>query len=337
MKKIIVKAIGLILVFYTSYFSFTTTVSAQRSIPLMVMPARQEMEVEPGEKKAITLNFYNQSDDPVSGFFKAADFIVEDEKGTPRLIENPADAPTRFAASKWFTLFYDRASLPAHDKVSLQVTIDVPADARPGGRYVAVFFEQGSTVPQATGSQDEAGVGTTSRIAGLTYIKVKGPITEKSLVSRFFTPFFFEYGPIEIATDILNRGDYHVNPNGVISMVNMFGGVVDQKKLKSQNIFPDTSRTYKNELGTKWMIGRYKIDLAASYGSQGQALTAGTYVWIFPWRVAAAVILMLVVIYIALSNLFKGLSQKESSLEQELEQEKAEIEKLKDALRKKRE
>lgn len=337
MKKNIVRLSALMIVIYASCFALSNGVAAQTSIPLMVMPARQEIEVTPGERTTINLNFYNQSDDPISGFFKSSDFIVEDSKGTPRLIENPEDAPTKFAASSWFTLFYDRATLPAHDKVSLQVTIDVPSDARPGGRYVAVFFEQGSNIPQSLGAQEEAGVGTTSRIAALVYMKVAGPITEKSLVSRFFAPFFFEYGPIKVTTDILNRGDYHVKPNGVVSMTNLFGGLTDQKTIEAQNIFPDTSRTYETELGTKWMIGRYRIDLAGSYGTQGQALTASSYVWVFPWRVAVAVILTLAIIFISLSNLFKGISSKETTLEEELEKEKAEIEKLKEALRKKRE
>lgn len=325
------------LIIYTSYFSFATSVSAQASIPLMVMPSRQEITVDPGEKKVLNVNFYNQGDDPISGFFRTADFIVEDEKGTPRLIENPADAPTKFAASNWFSLFYDRASLPAHDRVSLQATIDVPVDARPGGRYVAIFFEQGSNIPQALGGSEEVGMGTSARIASLVYIKVNGPITEKSLISRFFIPFFFEYGPVNVTSDILNRGDYHVSPNGVVTMVNMFGGVVDQKKIKTQNIFPDTSRTYKTDLGSKWMAGRYKVDLTASYGENGQVMTASTYVWVFPWRVATAILLTLIIAYIALTNLFKNLSVKESTLEQELEKEKIEIEKLKEALRKKRE
>lgn len=336
-KNVVIKFLIAILVLYSSYFSFVTTAQAQTSIPLMVMPARQEITVDPGEQKVITLNFYNKSDDPITGFFQAADFIVENNNGTPRLFDNPADAPSKYAASNWFTLFYDRATLPAHDKVSLQTTINVPLDANPGGRYVAVFFEQGANIPQALGGSEEVGVGTSSRIASLVYIKVNGPITEKSLVSRFFVPFFFEYGPIKVETDILNRGDYHVKPNGVITMSNVFGGVVDQAQLDSQNIFPDTSRGYENELGAKWMAGRYKIDLTASYGEQGQALTASTYVWVFPWRVAAAVLLALIIVYIALSNLFRNLSTKETNLEKELEKEKIEIEKLKEALRKKRE
>jgi hypothetical protein len=320
--------------FFIFLFGYSAKTHAQSILPLMVMPSRNEIEVTPGEKAYLNISFYNQSDDPVSGFFKTADFIVEDNKGTPRLIENPEEAPTKFAASNWFSLFYDRATLPAHDKVSLQTTIDIPADAHPGGRYVAVFFEQGSIIPKAAGTPEEAGLGTSSRIASLVYIKVKGPITEKALISRFFAPSFFEYGPIKITADILNRGDYHIAPRGIVSLTNMFGGLVDQKSLKEQNIFPDVSRTFENELGTKWMAGRYKIDLTGAYGNQGQVLAASIYVWVFPWRVATAAILTLIIIILIISKFYKNFVVKESSLEEELTREKTEIEKLKDQLRK---
>jgi len=326
-----------VIIIYSSFFSLGSPVLAQSSIPLMVMPARQEIEVDPGETTAITVNFYNQSNSPISGFFKTADFIVEDNQGTPKLIENPSDAPSKYSASSWISFLYDRATLPSNDKVSLQATIKVPEDAHPGGRYVAVFFEQATNIGLSTKNSDDVGMGTSSRIASLTYIKVKGPTSEKAFISRFFAPFFFEYGPIKLTVDIINRGDYHITPNALITMSNMFKSPVDQKTIKPKNIFPETSRTYEIELGKKWMAGRYKIDFSGSYGTKGQALATSAYVWVFPWKAGAAIILTLAVIYLILSNLFKNVINKEIDLEKEIEKEKTEIEKLKQALRRKKE
>lgn len=328
------KIISLTTIFSFLFLLFGSMVQAQSTLPLMVMPARQEIEVEPGEKVYLNTAFYNKSDDPVSGFFKTADFIVEDNQGTPKLFENIDQAPPKFAASNWFELFYDRVTLPAHDRVQLQTTINVPLDAKPGGRYVAIFFEQGGITPKTTNNPEEAGLGVASRIASLIYLKIKGPITEKAIVSRFFAPYFFEYGPVKIETDIMNKGDYHISPNGVISMTNMFGGVIDQKRLEGKNIFPETLRTFKSEVGTKWMAGRYKVSLLGSYGSTGQVIESSIYVWVFPWRVAAAVILSVIITIIIISRLYRNLIVKETTLEEELAREKSEIDKLKEQLRK---
>ncbi len=333
MKKIILAIFVFVFLFLSSSIYHLGSVNAQASIPLVVMPARNEIEVAPGEKTAITISFYNQSDDPVSGFFKKADFIVEDAHGTPKFIESAEEAPAKYSASRWLTLPYDRATLPAHDKVMIQADIQVPSDAKAGGRYTAVFFQQGNILPKQTNAE-EIGSGTNLRIASLIYIKVKGPVTEKALISRFFVPSFFEYGPIKVTTDILNRGDYHVTPRVSLSLTNSFGGSVDQKLFKIQNIFPETSRNYLTELGTKWMMGRYKISLSGSYGENGQALTAESYVWVFPWRVALAVILTIIIVIIIANKLYKNIVVKETTLEEELKKEHEEIEKLKSQLRK---
>lgn len=326
-----IKQFLIIFILYTGYLLLNTSVFAQSSIPLVVMPARNEIEVSPGEKTAITISFYNQSNDPVSGFFKKADFIIEDAQGSPRFIENPEDAPAKYSSSRWLTLPYDRATLPAHDKVMIQVDIQVPNDAKAGGRYTAIFFQQGNILPKQT-YDEEIGSGTNLRIASLIYIKVKGPITEKALISRFFIPSFFEYGPIKVTTDILNRGDYHITPRVSLSLTDVFGGLVDQKLLKVLNIFPDGSRNYIDELGAKWMIGRYKVNLSGAYGDNGQALTATRYVWVFPWKVALAVVLIVIIMVYIVKKIYKNIVVKESSLEKELKKEHEEIEKLKSQL-----
>ncbi len=309
-------------------------VFAQSVLPLTVAPARQEITINPGEGSAVNIRFYNFSEAPVSGIVRIADFIVDNSQGAPRIIEDVNQLSPRFSAQTWLNIPYDRITIAAADKVSLQAKITVPADARPGGRYVAVYFEPTISIPQAIGAEKEAGTGVTSRIASLIYIKVSGPTSEKALVSRFFTPGFFEYGPVKVETQILNRGDYHVRPRGVITMSNVFGTPVDQTNLREENIFPDVVRNYENSLGKKWLMGKYKLNFTASYGEKGQVLEAFTYVWVFPWRVALAVILTLIILALIIGNLYKNIIVKETGLEKELEKEHEEIEKLKTQLRK---
>lgn len=318
----------------TNYYLLITGVSAQTSLPLTVAPARQELTVRPGEQTAVNVRFYNLGESPVSGIVKVADFLVEGKEGTPRIIEDFSQAPPKFAASNWVTLPYDRMTIAAADKVSLQAKIKVPSDAHPGGRYLAIYFEPGGAIPQAVGAPKEAGVGVAARVAALVYLKVAGPVKEAAMVSRFFAKSFWEYGPVEVETEILNRGDLHIRPKGVISLTNMFGGLVDQQKLKEQNIFPDSLRSYKNSLGGRWLIGRYRLDLGASFGEQGRALTAAVYVWVFPWKVATITILGLIIVILLLRHLYQTVLVKEATLEEEIEKEKEEIEKLREELKK---
>ncbi len=324
----------IVIIIYSLFIIHLDKVIAQTTLPLTVAPARQEIMVNPGEQTAINIRFYNLGDSPASGLLKVADFLVEDKEGTPRIIEDFSQAPPRFAASNWVTLPYDRVTIAANDKISLQAKIKVPANAHPGGRYLAIYFEPGGIIPEAAGSSKEAGTGVASRIAALVYIRVAGPTKEAAFVTRFFAKSLWEYGPIEVETEILNRGDLHIRPKGVISLTNVFGGLVDQQKLKEQNIFPDTSRSFKNTLGSKWMFGRYRIDLSSAYGEQGKALTATLFVWVIPWKLITIIILSLIIVILLIRHFYKAVLLKEATLEEEIEKEKEEIERLKEQLRK---
>lgn len=309
----------------------STTVRAQSSIPLQVSPPRQEIVLDPGESSAVNIRFYNLGDAPLTGILKAADFIVEDDQGTPRIIDNPAQASPRFSGSQWFTLPYDRMSIAPNDAVTIQARIAVPQDARPGGRYVAVYFEPTAGIGQ---SVDTTSAQIAPRIAGLVYVKVNGPITEKALVSRLFAPTFQEYGPVSIEADILNRGDYHIRPQGSITLQNMMGGLVDQQNLDEVNIFPDAQRSYETELGHKWMIGKYTVTVLATYGTSGQVVQRTIGVWVFPWKATLVVILALAILFYLVRFGYRNIILKENKLSEQLKREHEEVEKLKDELHK---
>lgn len=313
------------------------SVVAQTALPLIVSPVRQELSVTPGESTGVTIKFYNQSDTPVSGIIRVADFVVDNKNGFPRIIDNPDQAPPKFEASTWFSLPYDRMTIAATDKVEVPAQITIPQDARPGGRYIAIYFEPVSNLPGGNGVVESGSSAVATRIASLVYLKVPGNFTESARVSNFFAPSLLEYGPVSVQTEILNKGDYHISPIGSITLSNMFGGLVAQSSLQQVNIFPDVSRTYQNDLGSKWMFGRYKVTLTAAYGDKGRVLEQHLYVWVLPWKLMAIVVLALLIIWLLGKNMFKKLAVKEAVMEEELAKEKAEIEKLKQELRRKKE
>lgn len=317
-------------------FISTKQVLAQSTIPLTVGPARQQITVNPGEQAGFAIKFYNDSETSITGIVKVADFVVQDKEGSPRILDEAGQASPRFSGSNWVTLPYDRMSIPAHDKVTVQASLSVPKDARAGGRYIAVYFEPSTAIPQAL-VDGAAGQGVAPRIASLLYIRVAGPILESAMINNLFTKSFYEYGPVKIDSEILNRGDYHIRPRGMLSLTDPWGSVIEQTPLKEENIFPDAVRSYENTLGSKWMIGQYKITLVASYGEKTQNLERSIYFWAFPWKVATIITLSLIIALLFGRSLYVRLAVKEASLEHMIETEKEEIEKLREELKKRKE
>ena len=215
---------------------------------------------------------------------------------------------------------YDRITIAPKDKVVIQAKITVPNDAQAGGRYLAVYFEPGGIPGKAGGGEKEAAIPVAIRIAGLVYLRVSGPIEESARLVQFTAPKFLEYGPISVTTEILNLGNYHIRPKGTITLTSIFGKNVDRVVLNEENIFPDASRIFESKLGEKWMFGKYKLELAASYGETGKVLTATLFTWVFPWKIISAVILAVIITILIVALLYHRFKKREEKLEEKVEE-----------------
>ncbi|MDP3994723.1 MAG: hypothetical protein Q8P91_02750 [bacterium] len=330
-KKIFFVSISLI--FSTLLLlSSLTFVYAQDRLPLVVAPARQQIAIDPGKKESLIIKFFNESEVPVSGIIKAVDFIVKGSDGKPILLEeNPVlPATGRYSASNWIKLPYERAAIPAGAVLKVQFDINVPQDALAGGRYVAVYFEQtGYDIGTSATLFRQGESAVSPRIVGLVNIKVNGPVTEGASVQKFSAPGFAEYGPVTVSTEIFNSGNYHITPQGQISLFDFMGREIAVVPLEEKNIFPDSSRTYETEIGPKLLLGKFKLTLNAAYGETGQALTASAYIWIIPWKMILAVVLGIIIIITLVYIFWNKLKKKEKELEHKLEEEISEIETLK--------
>ena len=308
-------------------------VSAQNAVPLTVAPARQQFVVNPGQTEYFNIKFINQGNTALYGNLKIVDFIVQDDEGNPTLIDRAQEVSSRFSGASWISLLSDKASIPAGGIFTLQLKMQVPEDARPGGRYIAISFEPTGALPAYSGGEEEGVLGISQRIVGLVYVRVSGPITENAFIEKFETPSFVQFGPIRTTFSILNKGDYHIIPKGQVTLTDPLGTRVDSKLLDSKNIFPDVSRDYEQSLGGKWLIGRYKIDLTASYGDSGRVLNHTAYVWAFPWSLALVIVFAIVIIILLVIIISNKFTKKEKMLEDALSEEKEELEKLKEALK----
>ena len=323
MKKLPFKKIVLntTLIFLLGFIFLTVSkVQAQTILPLTVAPARQELLVDPGEQTAVVLKFLNQGETPVTGLLKVTDFIVEDKEGSPTFLEDQANLSPRFTAASWVQLPYEQIAIASKDKVVIQAKINVPQDAQAGGRYFAILFEPGGIPSQGLGAEKEAETPITIRLAGLVYLRVAGPIEENAYVTALTAPRFLEYGPVNVLTEISNQGNYHIRPKGTVSLISVFGKKVDEELLFEQNIFPENSRVLENKLGGRWLFGKYKIELQATYGETGKILTATVFTWIIPWKLISIILVGLVVLILLFSLFHHRLRRREKELEEKIEQ-----------------
>lgn len=265
----------------------------QRNIT--IVPPIIKQTLNPGEKTEGILKVINDSTDTLSFTANVNDFVVDNPNGIPNLLPNNT-LSKRFSGASWIGIVPPDFIIAPHGEQVLNYYLQVPLDARPGGHYAAAVYTPTSNV-----SVKGSGASVQTKMGTLFLITVNGNINESSMVSRFTGNSFQEYGPVKMTTQIINNGDLHITPIGKIVVTDIFGKIVDQQKLTSLDIFPTASRIYTNTTGGKIMIGPFKATLLASYGRNNNLpLSATFYFWVFPWKIALLMLLVIVALILGI-------------------------------------
>lgn len=273
-------------------FIFAQTQPSSRT--LVVSPPTVTENFDPGAQKEGKMKLTNISQQDTLTF-KAVirDFIVADTKGTPLIEADLGEAKRKYAASSWIGIYPSTFTLKPGQSENLTYFIQVPKDARPGGRYASIVFEsQNGYGPGGSGASVETHIGT------LFIFRINGQVVENASVKSFSTDKkIYEYGPANILTQILNSSDTHIKPVGTVMVKNLIGQTVDSQNLEDHNIFPEAVRDFNNTVGKKFMFGMYTAELHATYGDKNNlTLFASTTFFVFPWKIAGIVALAVIVI-----------------------------------------
>lgn len=282
--------------FYVLVFCFTllalrfltTNAVAQTTRSFTISPPKIEFKLKPGKTIEKKIKITNNSSEPLEFTANVVDFIVTDKGGTPELIPAGVVMDNKFAASYWTTVLPDQIIIEPKKTEVVTLYLQVPGDARPGGRYVSVAFR-----PNIVGGQTDATGASVNAIAGtLVYITVEGQTNEESRVTKFFAPKLSASGPITITTEINNTGDIHVAPKATIVVKGLFGTKVYSGVLETMNVFPGTSRTYENVINKKLLFGPFRASLNGYYGAkENLPLLASTTFWVIPYTLILIVLL----------------------------------------------
>ncbi|MCL5970370.1 MAG: hypothetical protein M1450_02640 [Patescibacteria group bacterium] len=277
----------LILTFLFS-FSARNQIFAEEKTSFLLSPPTTSLTVMPGQKGTTSIKVINQSVEPI--FFEAQvqDFIVEGINGSPSLVTNNSQ---KFSAQSWISISPKNFTIGKQQNLILNLDIYVPKNAEPGGHYAAILIK-----PKNNSAYEGARVET--RLGSLLYLSVSGNIIE-NLKAEILSQKFYEYGPIDATLKIKNLGNLHTMPFGKITISDIFGRVVEVKEIPANNIFPESERDFKELLGTKLMIGRYKVSFEGNYG-EGKKVSAQTYFWVIPWRIISSLLVLILLVLIIL-------------------------------------
>jgi hypothetical protein len=256
--------------------------------------------VDPGQtvKRQIFLRDVSSSELIVTG--EANDFTAAGEDGTPKILLGDEAENNPYSLKDWIAAPATLRLIPKEVK-TMNITINVPENASPGGHYGLIRFT--ATPPNLK----DSGVALSTSLGALVLVTVKGDVAEKLAIKDFYVNkngkkgSLFESTPLNFVQRLENTGNIHEQPSGLVTITDMFGKKVATLGINQppRNILPQSIRKLdqnldKSVIGNKKLFGRYKAELSVTYGVNKTTVKDTITFWVIPYRLIAILILVLI-------------------------------------------
>ena len=311
------------LFFVSSLAALIFALAPISAFAITVSPPIIEFDARPGDTIVDTIKLYNETTEPQTLSGAVQTFKALNETGAPSFL--PPEESTDLAT--WLKLDESTVTLKADERKDILFSINVPADAEPGGHFAGILW-----TPSGTTTLQGSGVGITVKTGTLILVRVAGDINETGrLVSFTADRASYNYLPANFAVRFENLGNVHLKPIGTIEISNLLGRKVTSLPINGDlsNVLPESIRKFdatwqKTEVpigASEWQKerenfawGKYTATLTLDYGVDGQKTTTSLVFWVFPWRVTlfylAIVILIIILIIFGIRSYNKWLIKK---------------------------
>ncbi len=225
---------------------------------------KNEIKLDPGQQATRELTLFNRT-----GADIAVAVSIEDFSSSAQPDQNIAlsgKSAGNYSAKDFLKPEASEFILHHGEKIILPVTIDIPADAQPGGLYFAVIF----SAKFNSGNNQSGNIQTISRLASLFFIRVNGNISEAGALNDFTINKDFSWGgPVNLKYDYKNSGTIYLNPYGELKITDIFGREAYTKQIMPYFVMPGAIRQQKEIFNrpTAWGLYQATLRLNRGYGN----------------------------------------------------------------------
>ncbi len=207
---------------------------------LGVTPAKLEMSVPKDGSRSSHITVLNRGDTPVDVTAYVMDYSID--KQNSFTFSEPGHES--YSCAKWVTLEPAEFHLEANSTKEVKVTIAVPPEVEPGGKYCVALFE--TTLPSENGA---TGVTPVLRVGTLILLTIPG-VSDASIVTEaeLAEVGLYQGSPMHASMVVRNTGNVHLNVAGQVDFYGTWGAHSDTMSLGEITTLPNTER----ELSAVW-------------------------------------------------------------------------------------
>lgn len=248
-----------ILLITQNVYAFEITQNPQMPVEknFVVGPAKIELNIPAGDSKTTTLLIENRTGKKQTFKISFEDFVAGSGDSAVSLLGTET---SKTSLKNFLFVEKDTFTLNHGERLNLPVTVSIPVNSTPGGKFASVLVSAIAETSRVTES-DSAYTGSVvlGRIGSLFFVTVPGDTLSRgelvSLKTKNQKKLFFS-NQIPLRIEYKNSGNISLNPYGIIEIKNIFGEVVSKKILDPWYTLPESIRT-RDVIVEGSFFGRY--------------------------------------------------------------------------------
>lgn len=248
-----------ILLIAQNVYAFEITQNPQMPVEknFVVGPAKIELNIPAGDSKTTTLLIENRTGKKQTFKISFEDFVAGSGDSAVSLLGTET---SKTSLKNFLLVEKDTFTLNHGERLNLPVTVSIPVNSTPGGKFASVLVSAITETNRVTES-DSAYTGSVvlGRVGSLFFVTVPGDTLSRGELVALKTKnqkklFFSNQIPLRI--EYKNSGNISLNPYGIIEIKNIFGEVVSKKILDPWYTLPESIRT-RDVIVEGSFFGRY--------------------------------------------------------------------------------
>ncbi len=290
---------------------------------LSISPPLISLEADPGEtvELDITLRNITGRDMVVRG--EVNDFVARDESGEPMILLDD-DVESSYSLKRYISSIPE-LPIAADEQVVATVSVVIPENASPGAHMGVIRFSGVSSGSDTDGSQ----VALSASVGTLVLINVSGDVDSSLSIEELavmavdgdsdlstkvrstdssMNSGFLDSGPLTVALRLSNTGNIYLQPQGSITITNIFGREVnlnssdedndsEDKSIvfnsDKRNVLPESIRRIEQPLDKSFWFGRYTLTADIEYGPDRETVSQSLSFWVIPYKnIAIALVII---------------------------------------------
>lgn len=275
-------------------------VHAQEAQSLSVTPPLFQIEAVPGQSWQSAIKVINTNSFPLTVYANPVDFEPVGESGQGRFLPILNEETQNGTLASWINVAGEVFTIAPEESFDIPFSVAVPADAPPGGHFAAILI---GTKPPDTSS--ELAVRTSQVVTSLLFLRVAGDINEAASIREFSVARTIVTKPkADFSFRFENSGNVHIQPQGDITIFNMWGKERGTIPINHQSRFGNVLPGSIRKFDFSWEgeraisdIGKYTAVITVTYGTDSrQNASQEVTFWFIPLKEAGIVLFILLVV-----------------------------------------